>query len=70
MSLLAFFVGVVGGFGAFVFRELIGFVHNVMFLGQFALTYDANVFTPASPWGAFVILVPVVGAVGGRLSRQ
>jgi chloride channel protein, CIC family len=62
MSLLAFFVGVVGGFGAYVFRELIGFVHNVMFLGSFAFTYDANVFTPPSPWGWAVILVPVVGA--------
>ena len=63
MSLLGFAVGLVGGFGAFVFRELIGFVHNVMFLKTFAFTYDANVFTPPSPWGALVILVPVVGAI-------
>ena len=26
--------------------------------------YDANVFTAPSPWGALVILVPVLGAVG------
>jgi CIC family chloride channel protein len=63
MSLLAFSIGVVAGLGAFVFRELIGLVHNVLFLGRFAFEYDANLFTPASPWGAGVILVPVVGAV-------
>jgi chloride channel protein, CIC family len=63
MSLLGFAIGLVGGFGAFVFRELIGIVHNLLFLQKFSLIYDANLFTPASPWGAFVILVPVVGAV-------
>ena len=26
--------------------------------------YDANVFTAPSPWGALVVLVPVVGAIG------
>jgi chloride channel protein, CIC family len=63
MSLLAFSVGVVAGLGAYFFRELIGLVHNVLFLGRFAFEYDANLFTPASPWGAGVILVPVIGAV-------
>ena len=63
LSLLALVVGVVTGFGAVVFRALIGFIHNVLFLGQFTFHYDANVFTPASPWGPWVILVPVIGAV-------
>ena len=63
MSLLAFSVGVIAGLGAYVFRELIGIVHNVLFLGKFAFQYDANLFTPPSPWGAGVILVPVVGAL-------
>ncbi len=63
MSLLGFAVGVVGGFGAFLFRELIGLVHNVLFLQKLAFAYDASFFTPASPWGPFVILVPVAGAV-------
>ena len=57
-------VGIVAGFGAVAFRDLIGLVHNLLFLGQFAIRYDANIFTPASPWGPFVILVPVVGAIG------
>src|SRR5271170_1383067 len=61
LSLLAIVVGVVTGFGAVLFRALIGLIHNIAFLGSFAIEYDANVFTPPSPWGAFVILVPVVG---------
>ena len=61
LSLLAIVVGVVTGFGAVVFRALIGLIHNVAFLGTFAINYDASVFTPPSPWGAFIILVPVVG---------
>jgi chloride channel protein, CIC family len=63
MAILALVVGIVTGFGAVLFRDLIGLIHNVVFLGKFAVRYDANVFTPPSPWGPLVILVPVVGAV-------
>jgi CIC family chloride channel protein len=61
---LGFIVGVVTGLGAVLFRDLIGFIHNLLFLGQLSFRYDANLFTPASPWGAAVILVPVLGALG------
>lgn len=64
LSCLALLMGVVTGFGAVGFRDLIGLIHNVLFLGLVSWHYDANVFTPASPWGAWVILVPVVGALG------
>ena len=64
LSLLALLVGAVAGLGAVVFRGLIGLVHNLLFLGQFSLVYDARLFTPANPWGPFVILVPVIGAIG------
>jgi chloride channel protein, CIC family len=64
LSLLALAVGVVTGFGAVGFRDLIGLIHNVLFLGRFVVRYDANLFTPPSPWGPFVILVPIVGAMG------
>jgi chloride channel protein, CIC family len=64
LSLLALVVGVITGLGAVVFRDLIGFIHNLFFLGRFVVHYDANMFTPPSPWGAFVILVPVIGGVG------
>ena len=62
LSLLAILTGVVAGFGAVAFRGLIAFVHNLLFLGRFSLTYESNLHTPPSPWGPFVILVPVVGA--------
>ncbi len=64
LSFLALLIGVVGGLGAVVFRALIGFVHNLLFLGTLSVNYDASVFTPHSPWGPLVILVPVVGAIG------
>lgn len=63
LSLLAFGVGIITGLGAVVFRDLIGLIHNVMFLGLAAVHYDANLFTPPSPWGVGVILVPVIGGV-------
>lgn len=63
LSLVAILVGVVTGFGAIAFRGLIGFIHNLLFLGQFSFFYDANTYTPPSPWGAFVILVPVIGGL-------
>ncbi|HEX4151420.1 MAG TPA: chloride channel protein [Steroidobacteraceae bacterium] len=64
LSVIAVVVGVITGFGAIGFRDLIGLIHNVLFLGQFSFHYDANVYTPPSPWGAWVILVPVIGGLG------
>ncbi len=63
MILMAVAVGGVAGVGAWAFRMLIGLIHNTLFLGQFSVDYDANVFTPASPWGLGVVLVPVAGAL-------
>jgi chloride channel protein, CIC family len=63
LSLIAIVVGLITGFGAVLFRALIGFIHNVAFLGTFSINYDASVFTPPSPWGTFVILVPVAGGI-------
>jgi chloride channel protein, CIC family len=63
MCLLSFAVGIIAGLGAWAFRMLIGFVHNILFLGKFQCHYDANIHTPGSPWGPWVILVPVVGAL-------
>jgi CIC family chloride channel protein len=63
-SIIAIVVGIITGFGAILFRALIAVVHNLLFLGQFSAVYDANLYTPASPWGPFVILVPVIGGMG------
>ncbi len=56
-------VGIVAGLGAVAFRALIALVHNLLLLGRFSLVYDANVHTPPSPWGAWVMLAPVLGAL-------
>jgi CIC family chloride channel protein len=64
LSLLALGLGVVTGFGAVIFRDLIGLIHNLLFLGHPIIHYDANVFTTPAPWGWLVIFVPVIGAVG------
>jgi chloride channel protein, CIC family len=63
LSLIAIVVGLITGFGAVLFRALIGLFHNLAFLGRLAVNYDASAFTPPSPWGVFVILVPIVGGV-------
>ena len=62
LSLAAVVLGLVTGVGAIFFRGLIGAVHNLLFLGRLSVFYDANAHTPASPWGIFVIVVPVIGA--------
>ena len=63
LSLIAVVLGIFTGFGAIAFRALIAFIHNLFFLGQFSFFYDASVYTPPSPWGAGVILVPILGGV-------
>jgi chloride channel protein, CIC family len=62
LSILGVLVGVIAGAGAVFFRDLIGLIHNVAFLGKFSIEYDANRFTPPSPWGAFIIVVPALGS--------
>jgi hypothetical protein len=66
---LALVVGVITGLGAVMFRALTGFVHNLLFLGQLSITYDPNLLPP-SPWGPWVILVPVLGGDRRELYRQ
>ena len=63
LSLLALIVGTVTGLGAVFFRALIALIHNLAFLGKFSFVYEANLFTPPSPWGAWIILMPVLGGL-------
>ena len=56
-------LGIVAGVGAFAFRALISFFHNLLFLGHISLVYDSNQHTPPSPLGFGVMLVPAAGAV-------
>lgn len=64
LCVLAALVGVIGGVGAWVFRLLIGFFHNLLFLGAFSHHFDATVHTVTPVWGIWIIGVPVIGAVG------
>src|SRR6202051_1029690 len=64
LSLLALVIGIVTGFGAVIFRALIGLIHNIFFLGRFAVAYDASQFTAVGHWGPLAILVPVIGGLG------
>jgi CIC family chloride channel protein len=61
--LLSVLVGIVAGMGAVAFRELIAIIHDLSFLGRLSSTYNANVHTPPSIWGAGVVLVPALGAI-------
>jgi chloride channel protein, CIC family len=63
LSLLGILMGIGTGLGAVGFRMLIAVIHNATFLGMFSFLYDANVFTAPSPWGALIILVPVIGSL-------
>ncbi len=63
LSLIAVIVGTFTGFGAVAFRALIGFIHNLFFLGHISFFYDASAYTPPSPWGVGVILVPILGGL-------
>jgi CIC family chloride channel protein len=63
LSCLALITGFITGFGAIFFRGLIAAIHNLFFLGTFSVHYDANIFTPPGPWGAFIILAPILGGM-------
>ncbi len=63
LCVLAAIIGVITGFGALLFRVMISVIHNLFFLQTFSLSYDSSLFTPANPWGAAVIFVPVVGGI-------
>ena len=59
LLVLSIVIGAAAGLGAVVFRGLIGFFHNLFFLGTTSWVYDANHHTPPSPLGAWIILLPV-----------
>ena len=63
LSLISIVIGIVTGFGAIFLRWLMGLLHNLFFLGTLSSDYNANVHTAPSPYGALVILAPVVGGV-------
>jgi len=63
LGLLAILVGIVAGVSAWIFRSLIAFSHNLAFYQTFSFSYNANLHSAASPLGAWIILIPVAGAI-------
>ncbi len=63
MIVMAVAVGLVAGLGAVAFRKLIALFHNGFFFGRFSAEYNALEHTAASPWGAWIIAVPIIGAL-------
>ncbi|MEC5290991.1 chloride channel protein [Aurantimonas sp. C2-6-R+9] len=63
MLLLALVVGIVAGLGAIVFKYLIAFIYNFAFYGRISIDFDPNAYGAPSPWGAGIILVPVIGGL-------
>jgi len=63
VCLIAFLIGAVAAAGAVLFRYMISVVHNLLFNGVFSFAYDANHFEAPSPFGAFIILAPVIGGL-------
>lgn len=60
---LAFFVGMVAGLGAVLFRRLISLMHNAFFFGHLSTKFDYLRHSAASAWGAGIIFAPVVGGL-------
>ena len=60
---IAALIGFISGIVAWLFRLLIGLIHNIAFLGEFSTNYNANVHTPESVWGIGIILAPVLGGI-------
>ncbi len=63
MFSLSIIIGIFSGIFAWLFRLLIGVIHNFAFYGDFSLFYEANKHSPASSWGWLVIFVPVIGGI-------
>ena len=63
LILLGAGVGLLTGLGAVLFHYLIAGIHNAAILGTYGIVQNAREHTPVSPWGAWIILVPVIGAL-------
>ena len=60
---LSIIIGIVGGFGALIFRAMIGLVHNLFFNGHLSAHYDTNLQSMPSVWGMGFMLIPIIGGL-------
>ena len=66
LPVLVFFavvVGIVAALGAIAFKYMIAAIYNFSFYGIFSLELDPNAYGDPSPWGAGIILVPIIGGL-------
>jgi len=61
--LISIVIGILAGIFSWLFRLLIGVIHNIAFLGQFSTQYDANIHTLGSYLGWLIIFSPVLGGL-------
>ncbi|NOZ42017.1 MAG: chloride channel protein [Alphaproteobacteria bacterium] len=71
LFVIAIFIGLFAALGAYVFRLMIGFVHNVIFSQRLDLLYDANQHSAiASPIWLLLILIPLASLLVVWLIRS
>lgn len=63
LFLISIIIGIAGGIFSWLFRLLIGFIHNLAFSGQLSAFYDANAHTEGSYLGWLIIFAPVLGGL-------
>ncbi len=63
LTAMALLVGVVAGFGAIFFKLMIAIITNLSFYGVLSSQYDPNAYGPPSPWGPYIIAVPIIGGL-------
>ena len=61
MVVIAVILGILGGLGTILFRNLVALIHNAAFLGHFSFIYNENLHTSVNIWGIGIILVPIIG---------
>lgn len=63
LFLIAVVIGILGGVFSWLFRLLIGLIHNLAFAGQLSPHYDANIHTAGSYLGWLIIFVPAIAGL-------
>ena len=64
MVSLAAGVGLLAAIGSLFFGQVIGLVQSVLFYGRLTDPPAPHAYLPPSPWGAAIVLVPAIGALG------
>jgi len=63
LFLISILIGTLAGIFSWLFRLLIGLIHNAAFSGQLSAHYNANIHTQGSYLGWLIIFSPVLGGL-------